>query len=174
MKKAMKLRKKFNFKQCQAVTSGEPINLSEDFKEDVGKDTDISGAGCEPTTAQLLVRPISSAVAIANDLKDVGQWPSRVDDTLGVTLVCQRSSVVQHLDSNVGETVTTEPYPRDSIVCHNHKPTFGKHLRQKRSCEDLVIENKGETLPLLNWYNNLEKHLRQNSEVKISQDDAAF
>ena len=98
----------------------------------------------------------------------------RIDDTLGVTLVCQRSSVVQHLDSNVGETVTTEPYPRDSMVCHNHKPTFGKHLRQKRSCEDLVIENKGETLPLLNWYNNLEKHLRQNSEVKISQDDAAF
>ena len=153
-KKAIKLRKKFNFKQCQAVTSGEPINLSEDFKEDVGKDTDISGAGCEPTTSKLLARPISSAVAIANDLKDVGQWSSRIDDTLRVTLVCQRSSVVQHLDSNVGETVTTEPYPRDSMV--RHKPTFGKHLRQKRSCEHLVIKSKDDTLPLLNWYNNLQ------------------
>ena len=56
----------------------------------------------------------------------------------------------------------------------HHKPTFGKHLHRKRLCEDLVTKNKEKDLTSLELAQQCEKHIRQNSEIKISQDVAVF
>ena len=68
--------------------------------------------------------------------------------------------------------VTTEPQPRDSMLCH--KPTCGKHPHRKWSCEDRVIRSE-EKRPYLNWTGTtIGKHTRGNWEAKISQDGATF
>ena len=55
-----------------------------------------------------------------------------------------------------------------------HKPTFGKHLHRKRSCEGLVMKNKEKILPRLNRYNNLKTHTSELRGQNYSQDGAPF
>ena len=44
-----------------------------------------------------------------------------------------------------------------------HKPTFGKHLHRKRSCEDFVIKNKEKTEETsIELVQQFGKHIREN------------